>query len=243
MVIRLTILLLATATCSLAQPTTDASLDIPPAGIDAQLWSRMLEINDRSMAIEDLTAAFRQEKHTSLLKRPLVSTGTVRVRGELMRWEIASPEPMVMLITDHDVRLYYPQQKVMEIFEIDQQLASLASSPLPRLGVLRKHFSFAAIDPGEMDPSGEADDLLALELTPLEESLKQHITRVRVLLAAAAGYILRVEMVDADEDRTVIIFSDVKTNTGLEPEALDLKLPRDVTITRPLERLHPDRRG
>ena len=243
MLFRVILPLLMLATCCLAQPATDPPHEQPPAGIDPQLWSRMLEINQRSIAIEDLVARFRQEKHTSLLKRPLVSTGTVRVRGEVMRWDIEAPEPTVMLVTDREVQLYYPQQKVVESYTIDQQLASLASSPLPRLSVLREHFAFKPIEASQMDPPSDVDDLLAIELTPLKEAIAEHITRVRVLLDASAGYILRVEMTDADEDRTVIIFSDVKANTGLGPEALELKLPRDVTVTRPLERLESRRRG
>jgi len=245
MIRRPLIALLLLAACGLAaQPTEKKNpSDEAPDNTDPQLWSRLLEINERSRKIQDLSADFRQEKHTAMLKRPLVSTGTVLVRGDAMRWDTSAPEPTVMLITEGEVRIYYPQQKVMEIFRVDQQLASLAASPLPRLSVLREHFHFEPLDVREIDEDADATRTLAVRLIPRHETLAEHITAVRVLLDADAGYIMAFEMIDADEDRTVIRFSDVKANTNIGPEAFELDLPRDVTITRPLERMESGRRG
>jgi outer membrane lipoprotein-sorting protein len=203
----------------LAAPTTNPAL-----------WSRLVEIDSRAQKLTDLTADFEQQKFTTLLKKPLVSRGRVRMAGSIMRWDTADPEPSVMLIDDKEVRLYYPMQKAMEIYAIDQQLGSLAASPLPKLSVLREHFSFEAI--GEIDAPK-----LSLRLTPTDKALREHVDEVRVLLDAAAGFIVRGEIDDADGDKTVMTFSNIRANAKLKEADLHLDVPADAKITHPLAAL------
>ncbi len=213
----------------IAQPAT------APAGVDPGLWQQMLAINAKGQQIQDLTAKFEQKKFTALLKKPLVSTGDVRVRGPVMLWDTKQPAPTVMRIDEKEVRLYYPQQKVVEIYKVDQQLSSLAASPLPRLDVLKQHFTFEKLDDKAMHADGDPANTLALKLTPIDATLKEHVDEVRVLLDADHGYILRFEMIDSDGDRTVISFTGIKTNTNLPQSDVDLTVPPDVKVSRPLE--------
>jgi outer membrane lipoprotein-sorting protein len=192
----------------------------------------MEQINDRGAKIKFLTADFSQEKFTPLLKKPLLSSGKINVSGPLMRWDTNKPEPTVMRIGEKEVELYYPKQKVVEIYPVDERLGSLAASPLPRLDVLKRFFRFEEI-------TGESSsEKLALKLAPIDESLAKHIDSVQVLLDVQQGYILRAEMLDADGDRTVITFSNISTGTRPPDDSLKIELPPDVKITRPLEGLH-----
>jgi len=201
-----------------------------PANVDPKLWVRMVEVNAKAAKIEHLTADFTQEKFTPLLKRPVVSVGKIVVSGASMRWDTQKPEPTVMLIRDKEVELYYPKLKVVEIYPMDEQLGSLAASPLPRLDVLKRFFSFVEI------PDESSRDRLALKLTPIDPALGTHIEQVHVLLDTTDGYILRAEMLDADGDRTVIRFSNILTGTRPAGE-LKIDLPPDVKVTRPLDAL------
>src|SRR5439155_16208938 len=175
-----------------------------PAGVDPALWTRMVEINGRSQNIANLTADFEQRKVTPMLKRPLISTGRVTVAGASMRWDTTKPEPTVMLVDEKQVQLYYPKQKTLEIYHVDEHLGSLAASPLPRLDVLKKFFTF------EQLPESDSSKL-ALRMTPIDPALREHVEQVRVLLDVASGYILRAEMVDSDGDRTIIAFSNIQS--------------------------------
>ena len=211
-----------------AQPATQPAS--APAYADPKLWARMVEINERGAKIEHLTADFQQEKFTPLLNRPLVSKGTITVSGPRMLWNTSAPEPTVMLIGEREVELYYPKQKVVEIYPMDERLGSLAASPLPRLDVLKRFFTFQEI------PAESTADKLALKLTPSDPSLATHLEHVQVLLDVQAGYILRAEMLDADGDRTVIAFSNIET--GKQPAGeLKIDRPADVKVTRPLDGL------
>lgn len=203
-----------------------------PATTNPSLWQRMQRINARTRNVRDLSADFEQEKFTAMLEQPLVSRGTVRLRGSVMLWKTQSPEPTVMRIDPNSIQIYYPNQKTLEVYPTEQKLASLVASPLPRLEVLEKYFTFSELPLKQMGQSDESR-FLALQLKPLGE-LSQHVKSVRVLLETRTGFIIRMEMTDTDQDRTVLTFSHIKTNTGVRAPSVQLDLPKDVKVTHPL---------
>jgi outer membrane lipoprotein-sorting protein len=201
---------------------------------DPALSKQLEEIDARGGKIKDFTSDFRQEKFTALLKKPLVSSGMVRVSGPVIRWDTKEPEAQVLYSDGKEVRMYYPSQKLLEIYAIDQRLGDLASSPLPRLKTLREHFTMELSD-GKRFHSPKDRQVLPLRLVPREEALRQHVDEVDVLLDVKAAHILELEIVDADGDRTHVTFSGFKIDTGVTPDDLKLTVPADTTVSRPLE--------
>lgn len=198
------------------QPTTNPAL-----------WQKLTEIDARAAKLTDLSADFEQEKHTTLLKKPLISRGRVRIAGSTMRWDTKQPEETVMLLDDKEAKMFYPQQKTLEIYSLGQHLGSLAASPLPKLSVLQNHFAFDSND----NLDGKT---LEVSLTPTDKALAEHVDQVRVTLDVAGGFILRAEIDDADGDKTVINFTNIKPNTGLQESDLRLDPPAGTKVTRPL---------
>ena len=238
--VSLTLVLLASIAFANERPDPDAPPSPPAAdpspAEDAELAKRLDAIDARAAKIEDFTADFRQEKFTALLRKPLVSSGTVRVKGATIRWDTKQPEPVVLHSDGREFRVHYPKQKVLEIYPIDRRLGDLAASPLPRLATLREHFSIRQISTEELaGKTDAAEGLVALELTPTDEALAEHVEAVRVLLEVDAAHIVKVETVDADGDRTVITFGGVRTNTGINEADLALTVPEDTKVSRPLE--------
>lgn len=214
-----------------------ASLGAAPATqpVDPALWAKLTEIDARAGKVKSLSANFDQQKFTAILRKPLESSGTIRINGSVMRWDTKQPEPSVLLIDGKEAKVYYPNQKTLEIYPVDKRLAELAASPLPRLQVLKSHFAFRQIDARELDKSAPADRFLALELTPTDPALAEHVQRVRVLLDVAGAYIMKAEVTDGDGDRTVLSFRDVQVNAALGD--LALAVPPGTAVTRPLEGL------
>ncbi len=213
-----------------------AQQDPPPAtapASDPRLLEELQQLQHKLEQVRDLTTKFTQEKHTPLLRKPLVSTGEIRILGKLMRWDTHKPAPSVMLISEEGIRLYYPKQKLLEIYRLDQQLARLAASPVPRIDVMQEHFAFSRIPASEQ---GEAVDgrYLPVRLTPRQQTLAQHIDEVRLLIDRETAYLRQMEMVDTDGDRTIIRFEDVKLNTGLTQQELTLEPPPGTRISHPL---------
>jgi outer membrane lipoprotein-sorting protein len=217
-----------------------AHAEAPPApkAADPATDEQLLDIDRRAGAIQDLTARFEQEKFTPLLKKPLVSSGQIRVKGGVCRWDTKSPEPSVLHADGRQIRMYYPRQSMLEVYPIDKRLSELAASPLPRLATLKEHFSIEPIAPKDRSrEEAAAEGKLALRLVPKGEFLSKHVDEVRVLLDVASACVARVEVIDADGDRTVIRFSETKLNTGLKEADLELAVSAGTKVSRPLEGL------
>ena len=77
-------------------------------------------------------------------------------------------------------------------------------------------------------------DHLAFRLRPKEDSLRDYVERVDVLVDVQTACVVQAEMTDADGDRTVLLFRDVKTNTGLNETDVELVVPDGTRTTRML---------
>ena len=223
---------IAASTAFAQQPATTQSATMP-AGQDGVL-AELEQLQTRLRQVQDLTTRFTQEKHTPLLRKPMISTGEIRIIGNLMRWDTQKPTRSIMLIGEKEIRLYYPKQKLMEVYRLDQQMAKMAASPIPRLDVMKDEFYFARLPAGEIMPGADDNRYLGVRLTPQKETLKQHIQQVRLLIDRESAYLRQMEMVDADGERTVINFEDVKLNTGLKAADLELSPPAGTRISHPL---------
>lgn len=219
---------------------TSAGAPTTRSVVDPQLLARLEALDAKVALVRDMTTRFRQEKHTPLMRKPLVSSGLIRVKGSVMRWDTEKPSPSIMRIDDKEIRLYYPGDKTLEIYRLDQQMARMAASPLPRLSILQEHFDFAEIPQSDMLPKSDPARYLALRLSPKDASLRQHVRDIRVLLDLQTACMSRMEMTDADGDLTVLTFADVKMNTGLDDKDLRLDPPAGAKVVRPLEAIEQD---
>jgi outer membrane lipoprotein-sorting protein len=206
-----------------------------PAGVDEKLWKLLVEIDARGARVKDLKADFTQQKFTPLLKKPLTSTGTILIKGSASLWHTTHPEPTVMRIDDKELRLLYPRQQVLEVYPTGQKIASLATSPFPRLDVLKKHFTFEQIATKALDSSAKEGDTIALRMQPTEPELRKHIDEVQVLLQVSTGFVLKAVTIDSDGDRVALSFSNIRINGDVPDRELELVVPTGVKVTHPLE--------
>src|SRR4051812_42708886 len=196
---QVTVLVLIVVGLAIASAVSATSTDTKAD--DPALRRQLEEIDARAAKIKDFTADFRQEKFTALLKKPLVSTGLVRVTGPVIRWDTKDPDPAVLFSDGREVRMFYPSQKLLEIYTIDQRLGDLAASPLPHLATLREHFTLDREANAKAFHPPKGREVLPLRLVPREEALRQYVDHVNVLLDVEAAHILELEIVDADGDR------------------------------------------
>lgn len=225
------------------QPKTEARPATAPAesgGDSAGLGARLDALDKKIAGIRDLSADFEQSKKTALLKKPMTSSGTIRLKGQRTRWDTKKPHPTIMTIDAAEVRIFYPDQKTVEVYPIQGDMARLASSPLPRIGVIREQFEITEIKPTEIDAAVDPKaELLAIALTPKSDALKEHIERIRVLIDATTACARLVEITDADRERTTITFTNVKLDSGLSDKDVELVTPPGTTVSRPLEGAAP----
>ncbi|MBC7835826.1 MAG: outer membrane lipoprotein carrier protein LolA [Phycisphaerales bacterium] len=184
--------------------------------------------------VEDLRADFEQRRHTPLLKKPLVSSGVVLTKGELVRWDTATPHASSLLIGHGSIKLYYPADKLLEVYPVGEGFKDLAGAPLPRLSVLKARFDITPLASEDLGASNEVATLLAVQLTPKSKELREHIASVRVLIDESRPAATKVVMTDPDGEVTEIVFSNVRLNTGVRDDEIDPKMPEGVRVSRPL---------
>jgi len=231
------LLLVFIAVCAHGDDGAKAKDDAPD--IEPALLEQLKSLDAKLAKIQDMRARFTQAKHVSLPKKPLISQGNVLIKGEHMRWDVTKPRPSTTLTSAKEIRIHYPEQKVVEVYAIDERLSSVIASPMPRLNVLLRNFKVER----EAAPKGASEEgekhRLYLRLSPRGEELKKHITRVNVTLDTERALAERIEMVDVDGDRTEITFDAIELNVGLKDDAFELKLSAGTRVVHPLEAVEP----
>jgi outer membrane lipoprotein-sorting protein len=198
------------------------------------LSDQLRQVDDAAAHIKDLTAHFEQRKYTALLTEPLISSGQVRSAGSVVRWDTQEPSAIVLYANRTQLRLYYPDQKLEEIYAIDRRMSDLLSSPLPRLSTIKEHFTIEVAGADDLTGLPSSGATLSLRLTPDDAALAAHVRRVIVVLDMKTGTAVAVRTIDPDDDHTDIIFSAVQINSGLDEQSLELAVPAETTISHPM---------
>ncbi len=115
------------------------------------------------------------------------------------------------------------------------QLGLMAASPLPRLEAIRKSFRAMPDDGEGLRSKDTPAAAVPVRLEPIDQTVKQFVQSVRVLLDPERGFMLVFEMTDPDGEQTVIRFTKLKANNGLADDALTLDAPAGVKVVRPLD--------
>jgi len=203
-------------------------------GADDALDVELAVLSARLALVRDLTADFTEQKFTALLKKPLTSRGRVAMKPPRMRWDTDAPHPSTLTVDEKEVRILYPERKIVEVYPLGEQLNVPAMSPMPRLEELREHFTLSRLPPAGLDPNTPPESHLAVRLTPRDRSLAEHVQRVDVWIDRATGLASCVELGSPDGDRTVITFRNITTNVGLVEEDVTLKITPDIQVVHPL---------
>lgn len=177
-----------------------------------------------------LRATFRQTKTTPVLRRPIESSGTVLVMEKTSLWKTTKPSVMTMRVCPEDVRFYYPDDRLLEIYELPAYAASLAIGPSVDLAALRE--SFALQRDEELQGDHDASKKLAVRLVPKAQALREAAGEVSVLVDLEQR--IAVEMVsrDASGAMTRTTFENVRTDAPMEASDLEIDTADDVEVER-----------
>ena len=155
--------------------------------------------------VTDFTADIVQEKQISLMKKKLVSTGTVRFRKPaLFFMELNPPYASRLVLNDTVLKLFFPREK------------RTSQIVLPPDQSLRHWFAYLA-NPVKALPDGvdvKADqqgDLLSVAISPRSSGQVREFT----VTLQTDGIIRKLVIVERSGDRTIITFNRVRRNTGL----------------------------
>ncbi len=154
--------------------------------------------------MQDFTAEISQEKQLAVMKKKLVSTGTVRFRKpDLFFMELKAPHASRMVLRDRTIDLYFPEGKNR------QQIALPANEGLGHwLALLSRPIT--ALPRGIDFRADRVGDIQTLTITP------QGKGQVRsFILTSSGGRLRRLAIEERNGNRTAITFQKMRPNVGL----------------------------
>jgi outer membrane lipoprotein-sorting protein len=210
---------------SLAEETVPGGKAI--SGAERDRWFE--EVRERQKRVTGLSASVVQRKRDPLLKDEAVSRGKVSFRKPAsLRWEVESPERMVMVMDGETVTTYFPARKEAERRDMRDDFASRAA-----LGFFESGISASL---PELERRFHVDlfrspDQVVLRLIPRSKMLSRVIASIRIDQDPAEGRPRRIVVEGARGDRTETTFSGVTLNPDFPPGTFALRLGPEVRVT------------
>lgn len=222
-VLLLAVLCCAWCTVVFADRGDNNSKDQPDA--EAQRWAQLKALIEASPKPESARATFVQERTSLLLDEPIKSEGRFVASGKVSRVSLGRPASIEMRIDDKRIKIYYPDDNVLEDYPLPEQGLPLATGR-PDLDRLAQDFTLTAID---ADQEGE---VWTLSLQA-KGKLRKHMQSVSLGFDTKLGLVVKAATVDAAGDRTVMSLKDVEPGAEVTDDELALDVPDDAEVVRP----------
>lgn len=155
--------------------------------------------------MKDFTAEITQEKQLKIMKRKLVTTGTVRfMKPGLFFMELKPPYPSRMVLADAAIDLYFPQDKVR------QQIALPADEGLKRwLSLLDRPIT--RLPEGVGITADRSGDTQTVTIVPQKKGQVRQFT----ITSGPDGRLRRLVIEERNGNRTALTFNRLRANVGL----------------------------
>jgi outer membrane lipoprotein-sorting protein len=197
------------------------------SGSERDRW--FAEARERQKGITGLSAAVVQRKRDPLLKNEVVSRGKLSFRKPaLLRWEVESPEKMVVVMDGRTVTTYYPARKEAERRDLQDDFASRAALGFFESGISA---SLTELERRFHVDLFRSDDEVVLRLIPRSKMLSRVIASIRIHQDPTEGRPRRFVVEGARGDRTETTFSGVTLNPDFPPDTFTLRLGPEVRVT------------
>ena len=183
------------------------------------LVERMQAFYERT---QDFTANFHQAYAYKSFGRTATSTGTVAFKkpGQ-MRWDYLTPQKRSFVLSGERVYAWDPEAKTLTRAEMHTSDLSTSVTFLWGKGRLSDEFNIVRT------PCAECQGVLLL-LTPKRPDAR--FRELHLELDPKSAQVRRTVVVDPDGSENTIVFSDLKTNTGLGKEAFVLDVPKGTQV-------------
>ncbi len=175
-----------------------------------------------------LTADFTEEKTTHLLKKPIVTTGTISFSApDKFRREVKGDNPSLTVSNGRQLWIYYPNFKEVELYELggrgplDDSIAALTAGL--NFQDIEKYYRYNVFG----DTAGHR-----IVLRPRSSGLKRMIRELSVFVSPE----LRIDRTVAElpkDDRLVITYRNQKPG-GVPASEFNFQPPPGAHVSKPL---------
>lgn len=168
------------------------------------------KLNDNSLKINTIKSDFVQEKHLEFLEDTIITNGKFWFKKEnSLRWEYTSPYIYTIVINSGKF-IIKDDDKVSE-FDINsnkafEEVNNLILSSVKGSLLEEDKFDIVAF---------KNTNTYLIALTPKDENMREVLNKIELYFDAATLDVLRVKMIENEQDYTVISFINKKYNENI----------------------------
>jgi outer membrane lipoprotein-sorting protein len=168
------------------------------------------DLKGAAESIRTLKADFTQKRHLKILEAPLISKGKLYYKApDFLRWEYSSPLRSVMLKRGESINVY-------QFLEGEWQADSSQAVEVRRIifAEINRWLKGRFNEASAFTPSYNSGPPVRITLTPSEE-FKRFLKRIELIFSDRPGIIRSMEMIESQEARTRIEFTNLEINVHL----------------------------
>lgn len=182
----------------------------------AQPEDLVAELKAKQAKIKSVSARFTQEKRVRLMAKPIRNKGRFFFRQPgSVRWEYGGETQLQVIFNGTDLWLYYP----------DLKEAEKVSGTLPFASLMQFDLSTLSAD---YDVTARRErGIVKVKLVP---RAKGFLREIEMEMPEDEAFPKIMRLIDANNEATVIAFSDVKLNTQLADEIFRFTPPQGVNV-------------
>lgn len=168
--------------------------------------------------VQTISSDFSQERHLSMMKEPLISTGKFAYeKPDHIYWEIVKPSPAGFVVQGDKAKRWGSDPRISETVEIDQvpmvraivdQVLAWTRADFPRL---EKRYRIMVTE----------ETPYLLKLIPLSSQEKRFLTHITITFSEDWTYVRYVELHEKGGDFTRIRFLKPLLNSSLPKDLFE----------------------
>jgi outer membrane lipoprotein carrier protein len=194
---------------------------------DPELRAVLERFDGAQAGLTTLSARFTERKEIGLLKNAVLQKGRFyHTKPDKFLWEYTAPEPKSLLMNGKSLIAYYPVQKQAE--EIQTRLSRRL---IKYFGLGQAFAELSEYYNLSLDRDNSVPGTHLIVLKPRMKRLEKRLLEVRIWLDDKLNQVRQLEYREADGDRTLFAFEEIKVNAQIDPGLYEIKLPGDVHVS------------
>jgi outer membrane lipoprotein carrier protein len=212
-------------------------LSLSWGGASAWSWTQeeiVDKIQQHYREIKDLQADFHQETTLPMMNRVNEASGRLylKIPGK-MRWDYSVGQKKTVVIDGQTMWFYEPQERQVTVTDLDRLPNSRELLTfLTGMGEVKKEFRLNASEPSQETREG----YVTVHLLPRSDTSQW--THLRLLVDPKNFQVVQTAFEGVQGDRTVIDYSNIRTDVGLSGDLFKFDIPDGVDVLH-----YPPREG
>lgn len=219
--------------------TATASSSVLAADTRQELLARM---DKAAASFQAMSGKVTYVTHTDVLNDDSTESGTVamqkvapgEVRGLI---DFLKPDRRTVQFEKRSLQIYYPKINTVNKWDLGKHGEQLDQFIMIGFGTsgtqLARDYSVKVL-PNEKGTSPQDPPTIRLELVPKAGEAREYLKKLELWIPQTGDpYPVREKISQSSGDYRLVIYSDLKINPPLKPDALQLKLPPGVKFEQP----------